>query len=106
MCEGEVQCDSSDFHMMTDSNNTLESLSRMFSELCKKSMGLIVPDDYILLSASAMQTLKEKNRSNVLYNLAKGIGISKKDTNESFFPVDRMPMGLLEYAAGFFLLST
>jgi len=39
-------------------------------------------------------------RSNVLYNLAKGVGTLRGDSSDSRFP---MPMGLVEYAANFFV---
>ena len=50
-----------------------------------------------------MVRLKAGNRSNVVYNLAKGIGTSRKDEVESRFPVGIMPMGLVEYTANFFV---
>ncbi len=43
------------------------------------------------------------NRSNVLYNLAKGVGTNRMDESESRFPVTWMPMGLVEYTTNFFV---
>ncbi len=55
--------------------------------------------DFLQLSASAMTRLKNHGRSNVVYNLAKGVGTEQSD---SCFPVCRMPMGLVEYVTNFF----
>ena len=52
-------------------------------------------DDFLEVLSSAMVRLKAADRSNVVYKLAKGIGTGR-------FPVDRMPMGLVEYAVNFF----
>ena len=60
-------------------------------------------DDFIEVASSAMVRLKAGNRSNVVYNLAKGIDTSRKDEAESRFPVGIMPMGLVEYTANFFV---
>ena len=62
-----------------------------------------VCDDFLEVASSAMARLKAGNRSNVVYNLAKGIGTSRKDEAESQFPVGKMPMGLVEYTANFFV---
>ena len=45
-----------------------------------------VCDDFLEVASSAMVRLKAGNRSNVVYNLAKGIGTSRKDEAESRFP--------------------
>ena len=63
---------------------------------------LLVPDDFLSYAAEAMMKLKSSERTNVLYNLAKGIGTPRADNNNSRFPTDRMPMGLVEYTASFY----
>ena len=50
-----------------------------------------------------MAQLKHNERSNVLYNLAKGLGTPRLDGSDSRFPAKRMPMGLVEYATNFFV---
>ena len=80
----------------------LSVMSRSFSNLCAVAYGVCVPEDFILLSAKAMMNLKECHRSNVLYSIAKGLGVLRSDGSDSRFPMKRMPMGLLEYMAGFF----
>ena len=61
-----------------------------------------MPDDFLVLTAKAMDYLKCNNRSNVLYKLAKGIGTMREDETDSRFPTKRMPMCLVEYAANFY----
>ena len=76
-------------------------LSKLFSEELKKR-GVILPDDFLPYCVKAMQQLSKNNRSNVVYNLVKGIGVIRSDNSDSCFPCKRMPMGLLEYMADFF----
>ena len=49
-----------------------------------------------------MQHLKACNRANVIYGMAKALGIKCQD---SLLLAKRMPMGLLEYLSNFFLVS-
>jgi hypothetical protein len=39
----------------------------------------------------------------VLYSLAKGIGTMREDQSDSKFSTKRMPLGLMEYIANFFV---
>ena len=55
-------------------------------------------------AANAMVQLSEGGWTNMLYNLAKGMGTMKPDAKVSRFPVTRMPMGLVEYTAHFLQL--
>ena len=80
----------------------LEPLSKMFSIYCRKELGLVVPEDFLKFAALAMKQLAMNGRSNVLYNKAKGIGTIRNDNSDSYLPVKRMPMGLIEYACNFF----
>ncbi len=79
----------------------MDSISMLFSNHCKE-IGLDVPNKFLQLSASAMINLCENNHSNTVYNLVLGIGTMRADGSDSCFPVKRMPMGLVEYAASFF----
>ena len=49
-----------------------------------------VPDDFLC---------HENGRT---YNLAKGIGMFREDKIDTRFPIEQMPMGLVEYIAQFF----
>ena len=80
----------------------LDDLSQSFAALCSERLGLEVPKDFLVLAAKAMANLKSAKRSNVLYNIAKGCGELRSDQSDSQFPTHRMPMGLIEYMAGFF----
>lgn len=59
--------------------------------------GVSILADFIKLSLHGMQRLQGAGRLNVLYLLVKGFG------TDSLFPTIRMPMGLLQYMAQFFV---
>lgn len=46
--------------------------------------------------------MKHLESTNVLYELAKGLGTMHPDGSDSYFPTSRMPMGLLQYMVNFF----
>ena len=77
-------------------------LSSLFSEFVSLKFGVSVPNDYLEYSASAMANQRLYAYSNALNNLAKGWGTPRTDGSDSRFPVKRMPMGLIEYAASFY----
>ena len=52
----------------------LPLLSKVFSVYMQNVFKLLVPNDFLLLSTSAMHQLSKNGRTNVLYNLAKGMG--------------------------------
>ena len=49
-----------------------------------------------------MANLRHNSCSNILYNLAKGLGTPRTDGSDSRFHVKRMPIGLIEYTAKLF----
>lgn len=106
-----IQTNPVDFYILLDMLNqmpeesSLPVLSELFSTFLSIKFALSVPKDFLCLAASAMVRLSEAGRTNVLYNLAKGIGTMRPDTNISRFPVMRMPMGLVEYTAHFFAVD-
>lgn len=65
-----------------------------------------MPDDFGTLLLHAMEYLNKNGRSNIFYNLAKGIRTMRDDDSDSIFPVKHMPFGLLEYMAKFFSCDT
>lgn len=81
----------------------ISTLSQKLSDDCKATLQLDVPVDFLTYSAAAMVRLKKSRRSNVVYNLSKGIGQERADSSESRFPVSRMPMGLFEYVTNFYV---
>ena len=53
-----------------------------------------------------MIQLSKNNRFNVLYTLAKGFGTLPEDKRVALcFPIQRMPMGLVEHTAIFFSIA-
>ena len=70
-----------------DDDDELLVLSKLFSELMMREK-ISIPDNYLLYSAKAMVQLSKHGRSNVLYNLAKGIGTFRQDGSDSCFHVN------------------
>ena len=103
-----VQTDPIDSSLLLDILNMvpidsqLPLLSEVFSAYLLTVFKLSVPNYFLHLAASAMLQLANNGRTNVLYNLAKGIGTLRQDEEDTRFPVKRMPMGLVEYTAQFF----
>ena len=60
-------------------------------------------EDFLIHAVNAMLQLKHNGWSIVLYSLAKGIGMLWEDGSNSRFPSKQMPIGLVEYAADFFV---
>ncbi|XP_064396992.1 uncharacterized protein LOC135343891 isoform X1 [Halichondria panicea] len=76
--------------------------SLLFSRYCAEQFECTectVPDDFLLYAARAMSQLSVSN------TLAKGFGCMRADRSDSLFPTNRMPMGLLEFMANFFVSS-
>ena len=84
------------------SDQQLQFLSEMFSKFAERHSDVSVPNDYLHLSLKGMKNLKESKRVNVLYELSKGLGITRTDGSDTTFPTKRMPMGLLQYMVLFF----
>ena len=83
-------------------NKQLEFLSTMFSYYMLVKFNVLVPEDFLDYTTKAMSQLRHSQRTNVLYNLAKGLETQRADGSDSRFPAKCMPMGLIEYAAEFF----
>lgn len=98
-----TQTDSAMFTPSVKSCEKLQALSLEFARLCKDDFDLIVPEEYLVLSGAAMVYFNRNNRSNVLYNLAKGFGVLRADGSDTLFPMKKMPMGLIEYTSNFFI---
>ena len=80
----------------------LRTLSRLFSSYMSATSSVSVPDDFLCLAAAAMINLHNSGRSNIVYDLAKGVGTQRQDKSDTRFPMKRMPMGLIEYITQFF----
>ena len=80
----------------------LKLISELFCEHATSFYKVAVDDDFLELTLLAMKHLDSNSKENALYHLAKGLGTLRPDTNESRFPVSRMPFGLLQYMTTFF----
>ena len=83
----------------------LQVLSKLFTSYLSVTSSVLVPDDFLCHAAAAIVQLHQGGRTNVLYNLAKGIGTLRPDKTDSRFPIKQMPMGLVEYVAQFFAVD-
>ena len=90
---------------IADTTDQLCFISRLFQKYAKSRRGMIIPNDFLELSLSVMEHLNVAGRTNVVYNLVKCIGIKRPGEEESRLPLQRMPMGLLEYCVNFFSSS-
>ena len=84
------------------SDQQLQFLSEMFSRFAECHSSVSILSDYLQLSLKGMEKLKESKRVNVLYELSKGLGITRADGSDTTFPTKRMPIGLLQYMVSFF----
>ena len=60
------------------------------------------PADFVSLSLDAMIILMQVNKPNLLYKFACCIAKKRPDSEDSLFPLNRMPFGLVEYQIEFF----
>ena len=84
------------------SDQQLMCLSEMFSKFAESHADLSISNNYLDLSLKGMKRLKKSKCVNVLYELAKGLGIMRPAGSDAVFPTERMPMGLLQYMVLFF----
>ena len=84
----------------------LQVLSKLFTSYLSATSLVLVPDDFLCHAAAAIVQLHQGGCTNILYNLAKGIGTPRPDKTDLRFPIKQMPMGLVEYVAEFLLLIT
>ena len=74
----------------------------MFFTYCSQ-VGLDVPGDFIQHSVQGMQQLSATGKTNFLYSLAKGLGTSMPDREDSVFLSKQLIAGLFEYSANIFI---
>ena len=78
---------------LADSTPELSKLSSLFTH-CSETSGLEVDENFLSYAIVAMKNLKDAGRSNIVYNLCKGLAIMRDDQSDTLFPRHRMPMGL------------
>ena len=83
----------------------LQVLSKLFTSYLSATSSVLVPDYFLCHAAAAIVQLHQGGRTNILYNLTKGIGTLRPDKMDSRFPIKQMPMGLVEYVAEFFAVD-
>ena len=78
-------------------------MNEMFCSHASTYYQMKLPNDFLTLSLKGMKHLSETKRMNVLYELARGLGIMRPDGTDS--STSRMPMGMLQFMVGFFNAS-
>ena len=75
----------------------------LISHVALHQYGVDIPDDFLTLALRGMQRLESVGKSNIIYGLCKGLGTIRPDGSDSYFPMSRMPFGLLHYMIEFFI---
>ena len=65
-----------------------------------------LPKDFVSKAVAGMRHLKKCQRYNIIYGIVKGFGTMRPDGRDSVIPATRMPTGMLEYTAKFFVSPT
>lgn len=86
---------------MAKPDDQIQFVSEMFAVYCS-SQNVAVPSDFLQLAIKGMTHLKNAGRSNVLYNLSKGLGTKRSDGSDTRFPCKQVVTGLLEHCVNFF----
>ena len=73
-----------------------------FLELAVKNGINSNPANFAELAVQAMKHLQEKGKSNLMYKFPMCIATNRPGSNDSLFPLDRMPLGLVEHQIEFF----
>lgn len=101
-CE-DYECNCRKYFEKLPSSQQIELISKLYNVFTSNFFpDVSVPPNYLELSLKAMKRLQSKNRSNILFGLARGLAILREDGSDSLIPISRMPFGLLEYVIEFF----
>ena len=86
-------------------DDQLKAISAVFVQFACSDGITGIQEDFLTLCLAAMHHLQKSGCSNIQYNLACGLGSERSDGSDSLFPAKRMPVGLVEHAAAFFISS-
>ena len=90
--------------MSTD--DQLKFMANFLTKFANTHYDVHVNSDFLQFFLDASRHLKECNRPNVVYGVAKAIGRMRPDRSDSRLPAKRMPMGLLQHMVNFFNADT
>ena len=85
-----------------DSAELIKFANSTFLELAVKNGINSNPANFAELAVQAMKHLQEKGKSNLMYKFPMCIATNRPGSNDSLFPLDRMPLGLVEHQIEFF----
>ena len=85
----------------------LNILSELFSMYLRENSDIrLVPSDFLELVVRGMRHLQEAGQTNIIYSLAKAVGMMRPDGSDSLLAMKNMPMVLIEYAINLFTASS
>ena len=86
-------------------DDQLKAISAIFVQFARSDGITGIQEEFLTLCLAAMYHLQKSGHSNILHNLACGLGSERPDDSDSLFPAKKMPMGLVEHAVAFFISS-
>ena len=84
------------------SSDVSQLCESLFEEMMIREKIPMPGKDYIGLSLLAMARLAQRQKTNVVYKLAKVIAVNRPNSTEPLLPMNRMPWGLIQYQIDFF----
>ena len=73
---------------------------------CGDDYKAFVPIDFLELCCKSFKVLRDNKKDNILYHLAKGLGLQREDGTVPRLPIHRMPFGMLSYNIRYFSSKT
>lgn len=89
-----------------DSSQQLVILSSLLQVIGMNTKDVLIPMEFLQLSVEAMVNLKKTGRINVVHKLSQATGTMRNDGNDTLMPMNRLPMGFLEYCVNFVTASS
>jgi len=85
-----------------DDTELIHFANLVFLELALKNGINSNPANFAELAVCAMKRLQENGKNNLVYKFALCIATNRPESNDSLFPLNRMPFGMVEYQIEFF----
>ena len=101
ICKVDILAETLDRFKRLDGEQLLSFAGELFN-IVAQCQQVHVATDFLPLSLNAMRQLESGGRSNLIYGLARGFGVTRADGSDSLFPTKKMITGLLEYSVNFF----
>ena len=90
------------FNGLLEHSKRLNLTNRLFKQIAIDTGINTNPGDFVTLAVNAMSNLQDNRKPNILYKFAYSLGNKKPGTEETLFPMSRMPFGMVQYQIEFF----